>query len=251
MMATLGLAFIINPFYNGIMNQSLQLHQLQQIDTQLLKVNTRITEINAILEKDQTIQEAEKVLAETKNRYEKSRLVLKRLEDSVQAQQIKIEVCDSSLYSGRIQNPKELKDLQDDLVSLKKHLSSLEDQQLEAMLAFEQLEHEMAQSNNLLNQAKARFIEMQSTLLGEKSHLENVQVTLVNQREVILNAITPENLNVYSKLLKNKRGLAVSQIIDNTCTACGTSIRPAELQAARSPSQIVFCSSCGRILYAG
>jgi predicted nucleic acid-binding Zn-ribbon protein len=233
------------------MNQALQLYQLQLIDTQISKVINRLKEINIILETDQTVFEAEQYFIVSKIRFEKSRHSLTKLEDLVQTQQIKIETCNSSLYSGRIQNPKELRDLQNELNSLKRYLTTLEDQQLEALVVYEQLEQEMTQADGKLDQAKARYIEMRASIFGEKSQLEKLQATLEDQRNVVLNAITPENLGLYNKIVKIKRGLAVAQINDGTCMGCGANIRPAELQAARSPNQIVFCSSCGRILYAG
>ncbi|MFN2235225.1 MAG: C4-type zinc ribbon domain-containing protein [Anaerolineales bacterium] len=47
-----------------------------------------------------------------------------------------------------------------------------------------------------------------------------------------------------------RAGVAVAKVEDRACKACGSTLTASLNQAARSPSQIVFCDSCGRILYA-
>ncbi|MGZ9220523.1 MAG: C4-type zinc ribbon domain-containing protein [Anaerolineales bacterium] len=37
---------------------------------------------------------------------------------------------------------------------------------------------------------------------------------------------------------------------DGSCAACGTTLTPSQQQIARSTSQLIYCPSCGRILYA-
>ena len=55
---------------------------------------------------------------------------LRVAEAEAEAQKIKIEHTEASLYGGSVHNPKELQDLQRDVASLKKHLTTLEERQL-------------------------------------------------------------------------------------------------------------------------
>jgi uncharacterized protein involved in exopolysaccharide biosynthesis len=52
-------------------------------------------------------------------------------------------------------------------------------------------------------------------------------------------------------LLAAVGGLALATVADESCEACGSSLTPAEIQAAKAPGRITLCPSCGRILYAG
>ncbi|MEN6523528.1 MAG: C4-type zinc ribbon domain-containing protein, partial [Anaerolineaceae bacterium] len=63
-------------------------------------------------------------------------------------------------------------------------------------------------------------------------------------------SIASEALQKYESIRLAKKGRAVVAIVDDSCEGCGAAIRPAERQAARSSNQLVFCDTCGRIIYA-
>jgi uncharacterized protein len=119
------------------------------------------------------------------------------------------------------------------------------------MLAYEQAELDLKEAEKNMETAFAQVSTQQAGLLGEKSRLEHLQEKLMLERHVSQSQILPENLSMYNHLRAQKRGLAVAAIEDGSCQACGSSLRPAELQTAKSPNKITFCSSCGRIIYAG
>jgi predicted nucleic acid-binding Zn-ribbon protein len=58
-------------------------------------------------------------------------------------------------------------------------------------------------------------------------------------------------LEMYENLRQQKRGVAIAEISDNACAACGTTLTAALQQSARSATTLTHCPSCGRILYAG
>jgi uncharacterized protein len=233
------------------MNQSSQLYQVQKIDTALDQTNARLGEIMRIIESDQSVHTAQDLVASAMEILQSSRRSLTLIEDAVKAVEIKIQISEASLYGGKISNPKELQDLQNEITALKRRLASLEDDQLEAMLAFEDAETHLSEANKNLNKVKATFASQQASLLGEQSQLLKIAERLQAERDATVQSILPENLELYERLRRQKRGLAVVMVEDGTCSGCGSSIRPAERQLARSPSQMLPCSSCGRILYAG
>jgi uncharacterized protein len=233
------------------MNQSSQLFQVQKIDTALDQANARLNEITRIIEADQSVHNARELVASATQSAQNARRSLTLIEDAVKAVEIKMQFSEASLYGGKISNPKELQDLQNEITALKRRLATLEDEQLEAMLAFEDAETELAEADKNLNEVKATFVSQQATLLGEQSQLEKIIERLQAERNATVQSILPENLELYERLRRQKRGIAVVMIDDGSCSGCGSSIRPAERQLARSPSQMLPCSSCGRILYAG
>lgn len=245
------LAILPIRLYNHFMNQAFFLAQIQKVDSTLDINELRLVDIARIISADKTIAEATKSVETAVNNLQKARSALQRAEDAVQAQRVKIELADASLYSGKIQSPKELRDLQADLLSLKKHLVTLEDSQLNAMMALEDSEaaEKLAQEN--LIRAQGVFSAQKAALLGEQSQLLREKERLILERSASTAQISSENLAIYQKLRIQKRGVAVALINDGDCSACGTEVRPAEIQAARSPLSIAYCSSCGRILYAG
>lgn len=233
------------------MNQVLHLSKLQKTDLSLDQIDKRLHEIEQIIAGDVTIQGAEKKLGATKILYETARNALKQADERVTNQRIKIETNESSLYAGKIQNPKELQDLQNDINSLKKYLITLEDHLLEAMLASEEFQGQLDLAEKALVEAQAQFAQRQAGLIGEKSTLEQQKTRLLAERTACLSQIESGSLAIYERLRTQKRGVALSLIEDGACKSCGAMLRPAELQEAHSPDRLVYCNSCGRIIYIG
>jgi predicted nucleic acid-binding Zn-ribbon protein len=233
------------------MSQSSSLYRLQQIDSQLDQAHNRLREIEATLNDNTALQHAQMQAQNIEHALQEARKALRRAEDTVQDQHIKIGQTESALYGGKVRNPKELQDLQNEAAALKRYLSVLEDRQLEAMLVVEETEAEHKKSQASLNDVRARAEEQHAGLKGEQSSIEKTVERLVIERHAAISAITPVDLSLYEQLRQNRRGIAVAKVTAKACGACGALLTPVLLQSAAVPSQIVRCSSCGRILYIG
>lgn len=233
------------------MSQIFHLYRLQKMDTRRAQISLRLAEINHILSTDPVLAAAQQRHAKAELALNAARGNLRSAEAAAQTIQIKIENNQSTLYGGRVQNPKELNDLQIEQASLKRHLTLLEDEQLNAMGIVEEAESETALAVDQLNKAQAAAAASQAALLGEKVTLEREFARLESERLAILPSIPAPDLELYDRLSSQKRGLAIADIQDDSCSGCGNMISPGLRQAARSSSQANFCPSCGRILYAG
>ncbi|MDZ4159181.1 MAG: hypothetical protein U1B80_05250 [Anaerolineaceae bacterium] len=224
---------------------------MQKIDTELDQIQSRLNDIATAINADETVRVAQGLVGEASKNLSEARRSLREAEDVVQSVQTKLSTSTEALYGGTIRNPKELKDLQEEVASLKRRLAVVEDHQLETMLVVEQAEGTYAALNNELMACQARLSERQASLIGEQERLSKILQRLKAERKATIGSILPDNLQIYERLRNQKRGLAVVLIEDSACAGCGASLRPAEIQSARSPSQLVFCSSCSRIFYAG
>ena len=233
------------------MSQSFHLYQIQKIDTQLDQIEARRAEITSILEKDVRMRNAQKHLDEAHVQVHQLQHALREMEEITRAKRIKIEQSEAALYGGSVRSPKELQDLQTEVASLKKHLATLEDQQLEKMMQLQAAEAQQAEAQRAFDELDEQLISEYASLNGEKSQLERQRERLNAERTVISGQISAENLEVYQRLRQQKKGQAVVPIEDESCGVCGATLTPAECQAAKSPLKIIFCSACGRILYAG
>jgi uncharacterized protein len=232
------------------MNQAFHLYRLQQIDTQIDQAEAQLADVNRRLAGDEKIQQAQKAVDDATQHVHQAQHALKQAEFIVKEQQIKIGQAESTLYSGLVKIPKELQDLQKDIASLKKHLGTLEDHQLEAMIGLEEAEALEKSSQQALTQEKVAFAEKSSGWLGKKDLLLHVLERLRAERAAAVAPILPDTLQDYEAMRKRKNGVAVTTVKDGNCSVCGATIRPSEVQSARNALDPVYCSSCGRILYA-
>lgn len=233
------------------MSAALGLLRLQQVDSKLSQVENRIQAIKEVLENDSELAAARQAVARAQAEQTDSDRARRTTEAEAQAQQIKIQQAESSLYGGSVRNPKELQELQADVSSLKRHLSVLEDQELDQMGKLESAQESLQAAEAQLGQLQTRLQSQHGALLQEHAVLARDRHDLLAEREAAVRAVASEFLGRYEDLRRTRRGLAVAEVAENACAACGTVLTAAQQQNARHATQLVFCPSCGRILYAG
>jgi predicted nucleic acid-binding Zn-ribbon protein len=231
------------------MSQTLSLFRLQQTDSQIDRIQSQLLAVQNKLEDDAELRIAREKDASAKLHFHTLGQSLKQAEDAVNNQRIKIEQTEASLYSGKGHNPKELQDLQNDLAALKHQQAKLEDIQLAAMLAVEEAENNNQTIQSDLVAATNSSLEQNQSLQDEKDALEKELQKLFSERSANADTIPSESLRFYDQLRGQHRGIAVAVISDKSCSACGSGLTPAQMQAARSSNQVALCPSCGRILY--
>ncbi len=233
------------------MSQISILFRLQQIDSQLDSARTSVRTIEARLSDDALIHSAQEMVTELELKHAAEQKRLQEAERKSTDTRIKMEQSEASLYGGKIQNPKELQDLQNEIASLKRLMSTLEDRQLEAMMAVEELEGVLAQARADLQQAQGRQSEQNASLVGEKTKFLAQIERLEAERMATLPPISPTDLALYEQLRKSRKGVAVVKISSRACTACGATLTAALVQSIQSTGQFIRCPTCGRILYSG
>ena len=233
------------------MSQPFKLYRLQQFDSQIDQMRIKLHETEAALSNNTRVQQAEAARIEKDQALKIARKALRTIEEEVKMIQIKMEQTVSTLYSGKVHNPKELQDLQKENAALKRHISALEDHQLEEMLAVDEAEKNYKQSMTVLEETKQidsnQKAGMTKIKVNQIKELEQMEI----ERQATASTISVEDLQVYDQVRKQKRGIAVSKVTDNACSSCGSTLTPSQIQSASSPNQLYRCSFCGRILYTG
>lgn len=233
------------------MSQSFTLFRLQQVDSQLDKVRGRLKEIDHLLLDNDEIRKADEERLDSEARLAGVARILQNAEQEVRELRIKIEQAETALYGGKIRNPKELQELQNELAALKRYLAVLEDRQLEAMITHEEAQNEYEEAIRIQAAAHSRGELRTATLNNEMQELLKDVARLEGERSAIITGIPESNALLYEQLRKQRGGIAVAQVVDRTCSACGSTLSSALRNSAQLPNQITRCSTCNRILYAG
>jgi hypothetical protein len=211
----------------------------------------RLQQIQDTLENHGELVAAQDRLKSARAERQRSEQTRRSAEAEAEAQQAKIKQAEASLYGGTVRNPKELQELQADVASLKKHLATIEEQELEAMLTVDSAQAALEAAEEQLNQIQTRLGNEYKKLIDERTVLSRDQENLQAERHAALSAVEAGILETYEGLRRQHGGLAVAEVSDNACGACGTTLTAALQQSARHAAQLVFCPSCGRVLYAG
>ncbi len=232
------------------MSAALGLYRLQLLDSRMDEIRARLDKIRHTLENDAELRQVKEQVTKAESAHKLTQKLLNQAEEEVNKQKVKIEQSEATLYSGTVKNPKELQDLQDEAASLKRYLGTLEERQLEAMVEEEAAELENQAAVNELEKVRARLESQNVTLTAEQANLDKELERLASERQAALSPLDTNLLTVYDELRQQKRGLAVADVSDGACAACGTTLTPSQNQSARSAAQIYNCPTCGRILFA-
>jgi predicted nucleic acid-binding Zn-ribbon protein len=233
------------------MNPAFQLSRLQKIDSEIDQITLRQQEIARMISDQTVIDEIKERISTLDADLKAASKILKNIEEKNDRLQMKLQEDEHALYGGKIRLPRELQDLQNEIASVKNQISDHDEAQINSMLQIEELEKNKEKLLKELAEAESTFATRVAGLKGENTPLEKKRDNLITERNAAVQNLDSSFLEKYETLRKIKRGLAVSVVVDQACTACGSTLTPSDWQAARSPERLVTCSSCGRILYAG
>ncbi len=232
------------------MSAALGLYRLQQVDSQIDRIQSRLKAIREVLENDTELRAANDQSTTAEHNLHEAERLLKQTELEAEKQNIKLQQTEGSLYGGLVHNPKELQDLQKDVVSLKRHLETLEERELEAMQVVETAEKELQDAKANVDRVKADRGDQFRALTDESEILNKELERFSSERSAVIKDLATKAIQDYEQLRKQRRGIAVTIISDGSCAACGTTLTQSLQQSARSASQLFYCPTCGRILYA-
>lgn len=232
------------------MSESFNLFRLQQLDLMRMKILSRQREIEKIINSDSNIQKAQTLVDEAKEHLNIAQQAYTQIHDQVEERNLKLKYSQAKLFGGQITNPKELRDLEAESAALTNYLSELADEQFLALETLEERQKALKVAENNLTDVKSQTATKHSKLMGEARQLEDKLSSINEQRKSLRSQISPANYQAYVALFKSKGGRAVAEVIDSCCNACGVNLAPGDIQRAKSPSEITYCKTCGRMLYA-
>jgi len=113
----------------------------------------------------------------------------------------------------------------------------------------EEAESLLAENQEALSEIESNWTAEQTQLQERQSELNHKVADLAAQRPVLTGAIDQDDLDIYDNLYRRKAGRAVAAVKNGVCQACNLANSASQLQRARTGTELIYCSTCGRILY--
>ncbi len=231
------------------MHHTEQLYHLQCTDSEFDRLTRRLREVEASLGETDELRQARADLQAVEKALSRRRAKLRDLELKNASLADKLRANEQRLYGGTVRNPKELSSLQEENEYLKRRKSKLEDVILEVMIEVEENQEQAHSTREHLTQIEERWRAEQEQLTTERAELQTSLHALSKKREDLRAAIPADDLEVYDNLRRRKGGKAVALLKEGTCQGCQVSLPSSKAQQVRQGNVLVFCGSCGRILY--
>ena len=130
----------------------------------------------------------------------------------------------------------------------RKHVKELEESVLKSMSETDELQQQLderkAGHGDLKSRYDAAYGEWQASLGDLRQEAEALR-----KRASEIETTLPQRLrDEFHKLFKQRQGVAVTAVINDSCSSCRTRIRPALYQQLKR-GELARCEGCHRILY--
>jgi uncharacterized protein len=232
------------------MSEAPRLLELQGIDLEIEEKEGRLEEVEASLGETEELLAARATLQEAEIAVRGQESEQRDLEMQIRGMDDHIKAVEGKLYGGTVRSPRELGDMEKEAKSLRAARSGLEDRDLEMMMALDESRAALQERRAASAAAEAAWKDDQAKLEDEKLALQDRLAVLRAQREKLVPTLQPAGIKAYDQLRLSRRGRAVAEVKQNICQGCRVTLPSQEATRALRSPDLVFCSSCGRILCA-
>lgn len=232
-----------------LMTQIHQLFQLQKLDTEIDAKKKRLGEVLKAQKEPPVLLAARKRAETAAAELQKWQTKHSGLTLEVGGLNTKAKNSEDRLYSGKVTNPKELADLQQEIEALGRRKAVLEDAVLEALVMVEDTQKEKTAADSELETAAAQWGKQSAHLKTEQNDLALSLHKLIQTRQTKAAAIDAASMREYDELRQQKHGLAVVGLQVNRCLGCQTTVSANKVKEV-DEGQKVYCGGCGRLLAA-
>lgn len=225
-----------------------QLVELQELDLEIQRIADRLAGIPP--EREQIENEFSSYAAEylaLKNRFEETIRERKQLEIELAETQQSNEKYKQDLM--RVRNEKEYVTVLREIDATKRQIGVLETEILQRMEENEQLDADLKVYTPDVQRKRAEVDRLLAVLAEEHEGGERQIAVLTERRKRLAAAIPQPLLSVYERVARLRRGQALAEVRDGTCTACRMRVRPKVFSDVRKGDQLIACDNCSRILF--
>ena len=227
------------------------LRDLQEVDTALDQIRARAARIAEAWGNRAPLQSVAKGRDEARGALRAAQTEQQDLDLRIEELRTKIKTANDKMYGGKVKNPRELQDLQAEVEQDQRLISGLEDRALAHLDVLEAAQRSTREAEAAYARAEEAWKRDQLAMRDEHGQLKQQGGELTARRSSLTGEADAAALRTYDSLRRSKSGLAVVRISQRSCQGCRVGVPSSEEQRARLSSDLVFCSSCGRILYAG
>jgi len=235
-------------FSEGVLNPEVE--KLWELQTVLSQLGDREKQLNSKPESfaavDREWQAANDEMTRLQASIDQLSKERRRVEGELSDQQEILKKYQGNLM--QVKNQQQYAAAWKEIDSTRKQVKDLEDADLKAMGEIESLQKTLDERRNGSVDLKSRWdaahAEWQHSLGDLRAEVEKLR-----ERASGIEAKLPERLkNDFFRIFKQRQNVAVATVINDTCSACRTRIRPALSQQLKR-GDLVHCEGCHRILY--
>ncbi len=148
------------------------------------------------------------------------------------------------------------KALQHEIQMAEAEMTKAEDRLLEQMVASEEYDRRIKAAEKALAEVEGASRTERTQLQSEQAAAQKELAELEAERQKVVAEIPEDMVDHYLRIARKHNSIALAEVRDETCTACGVRVRPHVFQelrqsgtAASASTELFHCETCTRILY--
>ena len=205
------------------------------------KVPLRISEV------DEPFKKAKAALEKMKQRTE---AIAKKKKDKEKAlEDAQEKITKMKARTSDIKNNKEYQAHLKEIESCEREIATVEEQILQIMTEIDLTQKEQQEFGENVKKEEEKIQVFKKELEADVVRLEQELSQMKDERARLVAQIEADTYNMYLKLLRNGKGVAIARAEDNICLGCDMNIPPQLSLEIRKGSELVQCPQCYRILY--
>lgn len=226
-----------------------QIILLHDVDSKLFEINKLLGGLPGQVEELATQEENLKnSLTEKEELLKKTTVDIQMSENIIATSQEKVNALKDKLTDGSISTNKEYDAMMETIDYEKNLVSEKETELLTLMETKDTLSKEIEEDQSNLDTLIQDLASKKEALESKLSEVSDEKNSLEEERNNIIKNVDDTILAQYQTIYEARNGVAVAEILDDSCGECGAFI-PAQLVNEALAKQVVFCGNCGRFVY--
>lgn len=224
------------------------LMELQQADLKIAELSSQIDAVpSQIHTLEAQLNDFLHAHEDRKRRLSANQKERRDLEGEIQLIQSRISKHKDQLY--QVKTNEQYRAMLKEIEGEEGNIRKIEDQILEKMIEAEQIEKHVKESAARLEGEKAGVAAETRRLESVRQAAAQDRDGLMGQRKELEAALSESVLDLYERVRKARRGVALAEVREGFCAGCNVRLRPQIYNEARTNETILTCESCSRILY--
>jgi predicted nucleic acid-binding Zn-ribbon protein len=227
-----------------------KLLELQKVDVRLNEVRAKLAAIpKKLADADARAASAKAELDQSKAAQLTSFKERKKYELDVE--QWKERVRKYRDQTAQVKSNEAYKALQHEVQMAESEIANAEDRLLEQMVSGEEYDRRIKAAERSLKEVEEVVRAQRSKVEAEKASAEKDLAELTAERAAAVAEIPENLLDHYDRIVRKHNGIALAEVRDEKCGACGMRVRPHVFQEMRrlNSEEMFHCETCTRIIY--
>lgn len=174
-------------------------------------------------------------------------LKLKEKEGNLQQKEEQIKKLQGQLYM--LKTNKEYSTMLAEIAGIKADNSLTEEDIIRFMDEIELVKKKILKEKEIFKAEESEAQKEKDIVSLKAAEIEAKLSALIEKRNALIPCIEKQILSRYEKILKNKDGLAIVHIEENSCGGCHMNLPPQVISDVKLREDVIVCDSCLRILY--